>query len=304
MTWFLYALGAPILWAFVNIADQYLVTKHSKGEHPVGALVLFSSLVGIVVAFVIALFTKGIFDVSLHDKFILILSGFFSLAWIVLYLKALEIEDVSSVVPWFLTIPVFGYIFGYFLLGETLTQIQMIGSIIVLSGGLILSLEFSEENKIRFKKKIVLMMVLCCIFAALWGVSFKFVTTESQFWVSSFWEYIGLGLAGLIIWLSSGSYRNAFAHMIQAGGKKILTLNVSSESVTMFGNFSQNFALLMAPVTMVFLVATFQPIIVLALTFICTKFFPWIVEEKFHLRHIAPKLVAIGVMVVGSMLLF
>lgn len=303
MTWFLYALGAPILWALVNIADQYLVNKHAKGEHPVGALVLFSSLVGIVVSFIIALFTKGIFDISLHDKLILIISGFFSLAWIVLYLKALEIEDVSSVVPWFLTIPVFGYIFGYIFLGETLTQIQIIGSLIVLFGGLILSLEFGEENHVRFKGKIALMMIISCIFAALWGVLFKFVTVEEQFWVSSFWEYIGLGLAGLLIWVFSRSYRNAFTQMIKTGGKKILTLNISSEGVTMGGNFMNNFALLLAPVTLVFLVATFQPIIVLALTFICTKFFPWIVEEKFHFRHIAPKLVAVGVMIVGSLLL-
>ncbi len=304
MTWFLYALGAPILWSLVNIADQYLVNKHAKGEHPVGALVLFSSLVGIVVAFIIALFARGIFEVSTHDRLILILSGFFSLAWIVLYLKALEIEDVSSVVPWFLTIPVFGYIFGYIFLGETLTKIQMIGSSVVLFGGLILSLEFSEENRVRFKGKVALMMIASCIFAALWGVLFKFVTSEGGFWVSSFWEYIGLGLAGLLIWIFVKSYRNAFTHMVKTGGRKILTLNISSEAVTMFGNFCQNFALLLAPVTLVFLVATYQPIIVLALTFICTKFFPWIVEEKFNLRHIAPKLVAMAVMIIGSMLLF
>ena len=138
MTWFLYALGAPVLWALVNIADQYLVNKHAKGEHQVGALVLFSSLVGIVVAFIIAIFVNGIFEVNTHDRLILILSGFFSLGWIILYLKALEIEDVSSIVPWFLTIPVFGYIFAYIFLGETLTQIQMIGSIVVLFGGKIL----------------------------------------------------------------------------------------------------------------------------------------------------------------------
>lgn len=304
MTWFLYALGAPVLWALVNIADQYLVNKHAKGEHQVGALVLFSSLVGIVVAFIIAIFVNGIFEVNTHDRLILILSGFFSLGWIILYLKALEIEDVSSIVPWFLTIPVFGYIFAYIFLGETLTQIQMIGSIVVLFGGMILSFEVNEENKVRFKTKVALMMISSCIFAALWGVLFKFVTVEDSFWVSSFWEYIGLGLAGLLIWVSMRSYRKAFSHMIKTGGNKILTLNVSSEAVTMGGNFMNNFALLLAPVTLVFLVATFQPIIVLGLTFICTKFFPWIVEEKFTKKHLMPKIVAMGIMIVGSMLLF
>ena len=47
MKWFLIALAAPFLWAFVNIADSFLIAKFSEKEkeRSSGGLVLFSSLV-------------------------------------------------------------------------------------------------------------------------------------------------------------------------------------------------------------------------------------------------------------------
>lgn len=36
MQWFFIALGAPFLWAIVNISDQYLVLKYSTGKRGSG----------------------------------------------------------------------------------------------------------------------------------------------------------------------------------------------------------------------------------------------------------------------------
>ena len=41
MQWFFIALGAPFLWALVNISDQYLVEKYSVSKRGSGDLVLF-----------------------------------------------------------------------------------------------------------------------------------------------------------------------------------------------------------------------------------------------------------------------
>ena len=59
MQWFFIALGAPVLWAIVNISDQYLVAKYSTGTRGSGGLVLFSSLIGIFVAVFVGIFTDG-----------------------------------------------------------------------------------------------------------------------------------------------------------------------------------------------------------------------------------------------------
>jgi drug/metabolite transporter (DMT)-like permease len=305
MNWFLIAIGAPFLWALVNIADQYLIAKYSdkEKENSSGGLVLFSSLIGLVIAFFIAISTKGIFNVPALDILILMTSGLFTLIWIVLYLYALEIDDISNIVPWFLTVPVFGYIAGYLFLGETLTDMQIFGSVIVLFGTSIMSIDFASEKR-RFKKKPVLYMLVACVLVALSGVMFKYVTIEDNFWVSSFWEYAGLGLTGLCLYMFVPKYRKEFMDMNRAGGRKIFALNTASELATVSGNLLTNFALLLAPVTMVYLVGSFQPAIVLMLTILSTKFFPHIVTENISKKVLIPKIIAIVIMIAGSMFLF
>jgi drug/metabolite transporter (DMT)-like permease len=305
MTWFFVALAAPFLWALVNIADQYLITKYSdrEKEHSSGGLVLFSSLIGIFIAILIALFTNGVFNIIMSDALLLMLTGLLTIVWIVLYLYALEVEEVSSVAPWFLTVPIFGYIFGNIFLGETLTLNQIIGSIIILVGVIVLTLNFTNEEK-KFKHKPVIYMILACILVALSGVIFKFVTVENNFWISSFWEYAGLGLSGLLIYIFIPKYRREFMHMNKHGGRKIFVVNTVSELATISGNLLTNYALLLAPVTMVYLVGSFQPAIVLGLTLIGTKLLPHIIKEDMSRNVLEPKIIAILIMIVGSAILF
>lgn len=303
MNWFFIALAAPFLWAFVNISDQYLVAKYSVNRRGSGGLVLFSSLIGIFVAGIILIFVKDVFDISLLDKFLLILSGGISIAWIILYLFALEIESVSTVVSWFLSVPIFGYILGYVFLGETLSTKQLLGSLIILSGVFLVSMDFREQKK-KFKWESAFYMLIACLLIAVIGVIFKYVTVENNFWVSSFWEYAGLGFFGIILFLLVPKYRNEFMIMNKKGGLKIITLNTASETLTIIGNLLTNYAILLAPVAMVYLVGSFQPAILLFLTLFSTKFFPHIVKEDMTKRVLIPKIISVLIITAGSILLF
>jgi drug/metabolite transporter (DMT)-like permease len=305
MNWFFIALAAPFLWGLVNIADNYLVGKFSdkEKERSSGGLVLFSSLIGIVIAFAIWLFIPDVFSIPILDKLLLLVCGVLTVVWIILYLFTLEIEETSAVVPWFLSVPVFGYILGYFFLGENLTLQQFIGSGIVFLGLIFISLDFREEKK-KLKHKPMLYMLSACIAIAVSGVIFKYVTVENNFWVSSFWEYLGLGMSGLLIFLFIPHYRESFMHMNKTGGHIILAVNITSELTSIIGNLLSNFALLLAPVAMVYLVGSFQPAIVLFLTMIGTKFFPHIIKEDISRKNLLPKIIAIILMTVGSIILF
>ena len=303
MHWFFIALAAPFLWALVNIFDQYLVERYSTGTRGSGGLVLFSSLIGIVAAVAIGILTSGLFTIPILDKLLLIIIGGITVAWVILYLFALEIEDVSSVAAWFLTIPIFGYILGYISLGETLSSEEIIGSVIILLGLLILSTDFSGEKR-KFQWRSALYMLLSCFLFAVGGIIFKYVTVGENFWISSFWEYVGLGGFGILIYLFIPKYREEFMFMNREGGRKIFTLNTASEIMTIVGNLLTNYAILLAPVTMVYLVSSFQPAIVLLMTLFATKFFPRIAKENMTKRILVPKIIAIIIMIAGSMILF
>lgn len=305
MHWFFIALGAPFLWAFVNIADHYLISKYSQSEkeRSSGGLVIFSSLIGLLGAFLIWVFVSGVSDIPLWDKIFLLLAGALTVVWIILYLFTLEIEDVSAVVPWFLSVPVFGYILGYIFLGETLTTYQILGSVIIFFGLILISINFHEEKR-SLKKKPLLYMVVACLIIAISGIIFKYVTVGNNFWISSFWEYLGLGITGLLIFLFIPKHRAEFMHMNKVGGHKIIFVNIISEIMSIFGNLLTNFALLLAPVTMVFLVSSFQPAIVLILTVLGTKFFPHIIKENISRKVLVTKIIAITLIVLGSATLF
>jgi len=303
MNWFFIALGAPFLWALVNISDKYLVAKYSTDKHGSGGLVLFSSLIGVFTAAIIGILTEGVFEIIFLDKFLLVLTGGLTITWVILYLLALEIEDVSAVVPWFMTVPIFGYLLGYLFLNETLTMKQMVGSLIILLGALLISIDFGSVKK-RLKWRPALYMIVACFFISLIGVIFKYVTISGNFWISSFWQYVGLGFFGVMIFIFIPKYRHEFMFMNQSGGKKIFTLNTISESLTIVGNLLTNFALLLAPVALVYLVGSFQPAMVLLLTILCTKFFPHIAKENLTHRVLFPKITAIILMIFGSIWLF
>ncbi len=303
MTWFFIALGAPFLWALTNISDQYLVEKYSVGKRGSGGLVLFSSLIGILVALFIGIFTKGVLEISFLDKMLLIATGGMTIVWVILYLFTLEIEEVSAVVPWFMTVPIFGYILGYVFLGETLLPQQMAGSLVVFFGVLLISIDFSKEKK-KVKWETAFYMLSACILISIAGIIFKYVTIGNNFWISSFWGYAGLGFFGVVIYLLIPKYRKEFILMNKNGGVKIFSLNFLSEILTIGGNLLTNYAILLAPVAMVYLVGSFQPAIVLFLTLFATKFFPDIVSENISKNILLPKILAIFIIILGSVLLF
>lgn len=303
MNWFFIALGAPFLWALTNISDQYLVAKYSTGKRGFGGLVLFSSLVGLIAAVVIGFSNSGLTSIPTLDKLILISAGGLTIAWVVLYFYALEIEEVSNVVPWFMTIPVFGYFFGYVFLHENLSSQQLLGSLVVLAGVFLVSVDFSGSKK-KIKWLAATYMVCACLIASFLGIIFKFVTIRGDFWVSSFWEYVGLGLFGVLIYILVPKYRREFNTMNQQGGGIIFALNSTSEILTVAGNLLTNYAVLLTPVTMVYLVGSFQPAIVLCLTLLATKFFPKIVKENIQTRVLLPKVAATLIIILGSIILF
>ncbi len=306
MPWYIYALLGPFCWALVNQADKYMVAKYysesnSDDNHP-GSLVLFSSLFGFCAALGIALFVPHLFALPLKSILILILAGFFATAGIILYLYGLQTDEVSSVAPWFLTESVFGYFLGILFLNETLHFGQILWGIVILLGATILSLDF-RQKKIRFKKKVTLLMLGACFLVVFSGVLFKYVAIEDNFWISQFWQYIGLGLAGAIIFLASSVYRRDFLSKLKTSGTLLMSLNIGNELVTTIGNLMINFATLLAPVALVYTFTSFQAAYVFGLSILFTLLGSKTNSEDMSWRNVVPKLVAIAIMIFGSVMI-
>lgn len=303
MNWLTPALLAPFFWSVSNHTDKFLLSKHFKG---IGkeALILYSTLFGLAVFPIAYFFDKRVFAISNADIIILIVAGCLSSIAIYFYLFALENEETSIVVPFMQITPIFGFIFGFFLLNETLKTNQMLGSLIVIIGAFILSLEINELKNIGFRKKIVWLMILSSLAFAIYQTLFKFVAVEGGFWVSVFWEYVGLFAFGAALFASSKKHRQDFLFLIKRHSWKLFSINIVNESITIIGNMFGNFALLLAPVALVMTIGGYQPVFVFFGGIILSIIFPKITKENLALKHIFHKSLAIFVIFLGTVIMY
>lgn len=299
MSWFLIALLPPIFWSITNHFDKYLVSKYFKGGG-VGALMIFSSIIGILLLPIIILFHPEVVS-TFNLKYLLIsLNGFIYLLAVLPYFYALQKDEASTAVPLFQLIPVYSFFLSYLILGETLSNHQIIGGIIIVSGAVLISLDLSVHKKIKFKKEVFLLMALSSLLYSLNFLMFKLFAVGTHFWVTSFWEYIGFGIFSVLILLFIKPYRREFFRVLKENKLSVLALNGINEVINIIAKVSFNIASLLAPVTLIWIVDGLQPFFIFIFGVILTLFFPKISQENLSKKVLFQKIIAILIMFIGT----
>jgi uncharacterized membrane protein len=299
MNWFLIALIAPILWSITNHIDKHLLSKYIRGN-AVGALMIFSSLIGLFLLPFILIIQPNVLNISSFNAFLIIINGIIYILAILPYFYALEKDEASIVIPLFQVIPVFGYFLALIFLGESLTLQQILASLLVVLGAIIIS---TETNNLKFKFQVFWLMILSSFLIALNGLIFKIVGIQEDFWTTSFWEYVGFVLILVIFILFFKSYRNQFLSMFKKNPISTLSLNGLNEIFNIVAKMIVNFATLLAPLALVWTVNNLQPFFVLLIGILLTKFFPNFNQEKIDKKTIIQKIFAIILMFTGVLLM-
>lgn len=303
MTWFFIALAGPFLYALTNHIDKILLEKYFKNSG-IGTLVLFSSLLSAIALPFFFFADPTILNVDSKSVIILSTVGVLNVLVLLCYLKALQNEEASITIIFYQLVPVFGYILSFFILGEVLTNLQLVAMATIILGTTIVSFEIDIDNKFKLRRKTIIPMLAASFFWALGSVLFKAVAIEENVWRSLFWEHIMLVIVGIGIFIFMKSYRKNFILAIKENSKSILSLNVLNESLYILGNAMFAFAYLLAPLGLVLLTESFQPIFVLAIGIFLTIFFPKLTVEKIKAKHLWPKIIAICITGIGTYLLF
>lgn len=297
MSWFAIALVGPILYAVANHTDKYLLTRYVRhGE--VGAMVIFSAIFSLIALPVVIAIQPAVFDVSLVRGVLLALNGTLIVLALLCYFYALHEDEASYVVPLYQMIPIFGFVLGYVLLGETITRGQALASLVIIVGALILSLDLAEE--IRIKRRVVLWMLGASFCATLNGVLFKWLALDTGFWPATFWSLVGKILMGPLCFALVPSYRKQFLHMFKANSVPVLSLNALSETLFMVGEAAMQFASLLAPVALVLLVNSLQPFFVLILGILLSVFLPAIGSESMTRKQLTQKVLGTATIIAGT----
>lgn len=302
MNWFLIALINPVAHAFINHFDKYLISKFIKGG-AVGALILFSSLFAVVLLPILLIIDFGILsNITLFRAVILMVNGTFLTLAILLYLYALEHEEASIVAPLFQLIPVFGFIAGYFILGETISGNEIAAAALIIVGGAVLSMEFAGR-KSKLKWRLVALMIGSSLFYAVNAVIFKSIAVDQGFTDSLFWDMLGKVLLGVGLFLGVKSYRDQFLNLLKSNRYTVIGLNVINEIIGLVGEVALIFAVLFAPVVLVQSVGGLQPMFVFLFAILFTFLFPSFAKESFAKRDLIQKVLGIVIITAGVYLL-
>lgn len=303
MIWFFIAIIGPFLYALTNHIDKLLLEKYFKVDG-IGTLVLFSSLLSALALPFLFLADMTVFSISFTNILALAIVGILNSLVLLCYLVALKNDEASVTVIFYQLVPVIGGILGYFFLGEVLNNMQILSMATIILGTTIISFEIDVENKFKLRKKVILPMLAAASFWAIGSVIFKAVALEEDVWKSLFYEHLMLVMIGIFIFIFMRSHRVKFLAAIKNNSKAILSLNVLNESLFIVGNVVVAYAFMLAPLGLVLLTESFQPIFVLVIGVFLTLFFPRITKEKIQAKHIAQKVIAILITGVGTYLLF
>lgn len=298
--WFLIALAANVLWSMGNFIDKILTVRFVHGPGTALILTLYTCLLSLFLLPFLFFLNPAALSIDPTHAIILVIAGVFEMIGVTLYLKALMSDDASTVVPFFQIVPVFSLILGFVLLGEVLTHNQILAGLGVVTGGALLSLEFSEERKLKFKLSLVFLMILSSFFFALFDALFKYGVIESTFWTGVFWQHVGICLVGVSIFFFKKGCGAGFINNIQKRGPGIFGLNMLNESFYIGGVMLFSAALLLAPIALVAAVNAYNPLFVFIIGFLLTITFPRFIKERITIRHLLHKTLAIGVIVVSS----
>lgn len=302
MTWFFVALLSPALSALGSYTDKYLLV-HREHTGGMGAVLIFSSVFGAFVLPIALIAGADITSVTAFEALILTLNGFLWVATLASYLYAIEDADVVSVVPILQTAPVFAFILAFLVLGETLTLIEMAGAGIIILSALFLSIEIEEDARIRFKTKNLLFAALSAFLFAVSGTIFKLIAIERGYWTVQFWEFVGITLAGVLLFVLVRGYREGFLSVVSHGRVDVMALNFATESIMVAADLLLNFAILLAPIALVYAVSSFQPAFLLGYALIGSALAPSLMHQlEFFKKHLLVKGICIGAMIAGSIM--
>jgi hypothetical protein len=129
------------------------------------------------------------------------------------------------------------------------------------------------------------------------------IAVDRGFWVSLFWGFVGQVMAGLTFLVCVPSYRRDFLGLFKQQKVAVVGLIALSKVLFSVSEAVTLYATLLAPVALVLLVNSFQPLFVFTFGIVLTLFLPRVAKESLGRMKMLQKGVGIGLMLVGGYLI-
>ncbi len=290
MSWILVAAAAYFLNAITPIIDKFLLGDRIPNPTAYTFYVGVLSIVAVVAA------PLGLMWPGTAQFLVSLASGALFLFGLFAFFVALKRQEASRVIPVVgAFVPLVVSVLAFLLLGERLDRYQVIAFVLLVLGGVLISVERGTR---RLSPRGILMPLAA---AFLMGSSYVLLKGlfDYQPFVSGFvWTRVGSFLAALALLIPSFS-RRAIVQSTRALKIKTTGLFIFNKTLGGITYLLLNFAFFLGSVTLVNAMQGIQYVFLFLFTIILSRFFPNVLKEELTAPVLAQKFAAILIIAAG-----
>lgn len=290
--WIVLTIISSALFAAVNIFDKIVLNKWVK-DPLVPAIVV--GVINLMVAGFIFLF-HNVPHFSGTNVLLSLVVGFLGFLSTITYYKAVQLDDVSRVAPLFQLEPLFVLVLAAVFLGEVFSVSKYVGVFMLVLGALTISLKSFRSLKLG---KSFWLMLLTGFIISISLVMYKRLLDYGDFW--TVFAYSRIGMIPVLGFIIYKSFKN-LVDTVKCHGKKCLFLMTAGESLGVVAMFFSIAAFAVGTATLVNALGSVQPLFLLFFTIILSLFLPRIFSEEMKRGVLFQKIFAIGLLIVGGLL--
>lgn len=301
MSWVFFAFLPPFLWTMNNVIDQMLA--RDLFHRSAFSFLIISGALTLPTAAVMAAAHPQVFDIPWETVLLLFVGGLFGFAGAWPYVMAIQNDDAASAVPILQTVPVFVYLMGFLLLGETLNAVKLAGGGLVVAGAMVFA--WNPDTRKLHARTLVLMLISALIWAA-YGVWIRYWTQDLHWMAVMFWVYVAWVVFGAVGLAMARDIRNDARLILKSGKflKVLLPLLMLQQVMLCLADLATAKAMSIAPTAVqVSLFNGLQPVIIMILCGVFYRFRPDVFEPIRMGPRLYYRLVCVAVMFAGMVLL-
>lgn len=282
-SWLIFALLAPVFWAFGNTMDSALRKHFVKNDQ---ALTWWLSITRI--PFIIILTLVFGFEIPSKTAVVWILfGGVLWMAPFVLYYMAMEFEEASRIALMLLSVDIFTVILAFVMIGEKLGGLEFIAFAFILLGGIFAAFK-RVESKWHFSKAFWLIGLASLIWALADILFKKFTISFSGFWQAFNLYLIGGLLPGLFMIVLPKKRKEIFSHFRGLDMRSWILLTIN-QLIAIIGTIMFAYALTIGKASLTAVILGIQPLFVILWTCVLSRMIPEVEMENFKKENLILK---------------
>lgn len=292
MEWLPFALFGYLIWSGCNLLGKILISHHVKS--------ITVNLIGVGIWNLLPLLlipSQKLVIPSFDLLALALLSGIIYIFILIPYFKALAIEEASRVIPLWRFTPLFILLFSGGLTGESLDAYQLTAFFLLVVGGLLVSIK-SLSDLLRPSRAFYLML-LASMVSGIYSSIAKFVYLRMSFYegFTLMRVSVALSILGLLL---IPRYRREVVTTVRQMRYSVRNMMLVNGFFEFVGLIFCNFAMFLAPVSLVSASAGVQAVFVLIFSILLSLKCPQLLHEDISQSVLTQKGFAIALIIIGT----